>query len=70
MNENIFSTRLKELRKEKQTSQSKLAKILDFSQVYICRWEKGTRTPNIYDLVKIAKFFDVSTDYLLGLSDF
>ena len=66
---NIVSKRLKELRLEKQLSQSKLAKILICSQTIISQWENGTRTPTIYEIVAIADYFGVTTDYLLGRED-
>ncbi len=69
MSKFIFSSRLKELREYKGISQTKLGEILGFSQAYISKWEKGLGSPNIEDLVKIATFFNVSTDYLLGLTD-
>ncbi len=60
---------MKDLRLERELSQRGLAKILKISSTSIHRWEKGTRLPNIEELVMLAKFFDVSADYLLGLSD-
>lgn len=61
--------RLKELRKEKDLSQSKLAEIFNISQQAVSHYEKGLRDMD-YKLIKdMSNFFDVSTDYLLGLSD-
>ena len=62
-----FKDRLKELRIEKELSQSKLAEKLGVDFRTISNWENGVRKPDIDTLVKIARFFDVSTDYLLGL---
>ena len=64
-----FAERLKDLRLERELSQRGLAKLLNISHMAIQRWEKETRIPNIEELVLLAKFFDVTTDYLLGLSD-
>lgn len=58
--------RLLQLRKERGMSQVALAKILGCSQNMISQWENGTRDPNTQTLIKIAEFFGVSTDYLLG----
>lgn len=66
----VFSERLKELREEKELSKQQLAKAIGVSDVAISRWENNLRVPNIINLVSIAKFFDVSADYLIGLSDF
>lgn len=65
----IFEERLKELRLEKDLSQRGLAQLTGFSHTAIRRWEEGVQIPNIEVLVVFAKFFDVSADYLLGLSD-
>jgi len=65
----IFAKRLKELRKEKNLSHTQLAKKLDVSNAAISRWENQLRVPNIIELKKIAEFFGVSADYLIGLQD-
>ena len=65
----IFNERLKELRIEKKLSQTQLAKHLKVSQRSISSWETGFREPDFKTLNSIAQFFDVSTDYLLGLED-
>ena len=65
----IFSERLKELRQENNISLKALSKALGVSDIAISRWENGLRTPNIEYLLAIAKFFGVSSDYLIGLED-
>jgi len=65
--ENKFKDILKELRIEKGLTQASLAKQIGLSQTGIARWENGDRTPNIYCLVTLAKFFGVTTDFLLGI---
>ena len=67
---NKFPERLKKLREEKGLSQSELAKAIDCSQVAISRWERGLQIPNIDTAIIFAKYFGVSTDYLLGLEDY
>ena len=66
---NKFSEKLKELRKDKDLSQKKLANDLNVDQRSISNWEKGIREPDFNTLIRIAKYFDVKTDYLLGLED-
>ncbi len=61
--------RLKELRKSKQISQLKLALDLNTTQNTISRYETGEREPGISELIKIAKYFNVSVDYLLEITD-
>lgn len=63
----LFRERLKELRVERKLSQADLAKELNVSQRSISSWETGFRQPDFETLERIAKFFDVTTDYLLGL---
>lgn len=65
----IFCERLKELRIEKNLSTTKLADAIGVSDAEISRWENGLRTPIIDNLLALAKFFDVSSDYLLGLEN-
>ena len=64
-----FPQTLKELRLERQLTQSELADLLIVNQRTISSWETGIREPDYEMLVKIAKFFDVTTDYLLGVED-
>ena len=66
---NKFAERLKELREEKELSQVELAKAINISAACINRWEKNLRTPNADSIIALAKFFGVTTDYLLGLKD-
>lgn len=60
------STRIKELRLEKKMSQQELAKEIGVSQKAIDYWERGVNEPKASYIVRLAEFFDVSTDYLLG----
>lgn len=62
-----FQERLKELRNEKELSQQELAKELKVSQRSISSWETGFRQPDYETLRLIAEYFDVTTDYLLGI---
>ena len=64
-----YLTRLKSLRCEKQLSQKQLADELKTTNSSICDWETGRAEPNIETLINIAKLFEVSVDYLLGLED-
>ena len=65
----IFSERLKELRLEKELSAVELGKELNVRDSTIIRWENEKISPTIENLYNIAKFFNVSADYLLGLED-
>ena len=61
--------RIKELRTEKGITQADLAKILKISDRAVGYYENGDREPDYSTLLKIATYFDVSIDYLLGVSD-
>ena len=64
-----FGERLKELRLAVEKSQLELANVLGITVKSIQRYEKGYR-PDTYTLAKIATYFNVSTDYLLGLKGY
>ena len=59
---------LKRLREEKNMTQAELGKALEISPSAIGMYEQGRRTPDIPTLKKIASYFNVSLDYLLGNS--
>jgi len=61
--------RLKELRKKKGISQLRLATELNTTQNTISRYETGEREPGIDELIKIADYFNVSVDYLVGRTE-
>ncbi|MCI6444566.1 MAG: helix-turn-helix domain-containing protein [Clostridia bacterium] len=66
----IFAERLKELRLEKSISRSKLADELFVSERLVCYWENGERECSFEMLIKIADFFGVTIDYILGRTDY
>ena len=65
-----FSVRLKELRIEKSLSQEQLAKSVGLSHTAIGLWELNKRIPNLNAVIVLAKFFNVSLDYLAGLTEY
>lgn len=65
----IFSQRLRELRLDKGLSMKQLAKELNTTDAAISNWENGINEPKISYLISMSKFFNVSTDYILGLED-
>lgn len=64
-----FGERLKELRIERKVSQMELAKITGVSQSAIAKWELGRSDPGATALIKLAKYFGESVDYLLGVEN-
>ena len=65
----LFAFRVKRLRKQKNLNQKELGEALGLTQTTISGIESGARTTTIEKLILLAKFFNVSTDYLLGLKD-
>ena len=61
---------LKELRTEKGISQQELAKQIGVSQKAIDYWERSVNEPKASYIVKLADFFEISADYLLGRKNF
>ena len=64
-----FSERLKVLREEKGLSYQKLGEILGVSGVSLGYYERGERVPDIHTLQNVCSFFNVTSDYMIGLSD-
>ena len=64
----IFAQRLKQLRKEHKKTQKEVAQYLEVGLRAYQFYESATNYPNIPGLIKLADFFDVTTDYLLGRS--
>lgn len=67
--ENSLGRRIKLLREEKELSQLELAKILNISNSALSQYEAGNRVPSDEIKKKIAEYFNVSLDYLMGTSD-
>lgn len=65
----MIGKRLRLLRVEKELTQEELGKILGVGKTTISQYESETRKPDADMLRRIAEFFDVSVDYLLGLTD-
>lgn len=70
MNTNKFYERLSSLRAEFNVTRAQLASELNVSVRLISYWENGKRECDFDMLLRIASFFSVSTDYLLGKDDY
>lgn len=64
-----FSKRLQMLRLDKEMSQKELAKNLNLAKTTISSYETEKASPSLSVLISIAGYFNVSTDYLLGITD-
>lgn len=65
----IFATRIKELRIERGLGVRELAALMGISHTAISLYENLKRTPDIIMCKKFAAFFNVSGDYLIGITD-
>lgn len=65
----MFAYKLKELRQAKKITQNQLAKELNVSQQTIGSWEVSRAEPNTEMINRLADYFNVTTDYLLGRND-
>lgn len=64
-----MKSRIKELRKKRGLMQQRLASELGITQQMLSRYERDVTLIKVDVLKKIAKYFNVTTDYLLGISD-
>lgn len=64
-----FKNILRELREEKCLTQAQLAGHLNFSLSIVNKWENGKKNPSVDAIKILAKFFNVTTDYLLGMDN-
>lgn len=64
-----FGNKLKSLRKSKHLSQEKLAQRLGITKSMVSAYETSMRMPSYEVLIRIARFFNVSIDYLLGAKE-
>lgn len=65
----MLDERIRELRTAKRVSQVELAQRLGITKQCVSNWENNNIQPSLEMLVKLADFFHVSTDYLLGLDN-
>lgn len=65
-----FSKQLKTLRTERNISQQKLSTALGYSYTAVANYESGRNEPSFDTLIHIAAYFNVTADYLLGISEF
>lgn len=65
---NIYIKRIKDLREDNDITQKELAEYLNITQQQYSLYEKGIRTIPVDLVIKLAQYYCVTTDYLLGLS--
>lgn len=65
----MYLRRLRDLREDHDLTQKQIADILGIQQTVYSRYERGAQTIPLQHLITLAKYYNVSTDYLLGLKD-
>ncbi len=63
-----YIVRMRNLREDNDLTQQEIATMLGTSQTMYARYERGANEMPIRHLIKLARYYDVSTDYLLGLT--
>lgn len=61
--------KIRDIREDKDLTQKQISKLLNCTQQTYSRYETGEITIDIYNLIKLAEFYNTSTDYLLGLTN-
>ena len=64
----MLSNKVKKLREDKGLTQAELARRLNITRSSVNAWELGLSYPSIPLLIELAKFFNVSVDFLLGVN--
>ncbi|MGN0523807.1 MAG: helix-turn-helix domain-containing protein [Eubacterium sp.] len=64
-----FGQRIRNLREDRDLTQRELGEQVNMTQRKISYIERGKYEPSIDDIVSLCKFFNVSSDYLLGIND-
>lgn len=64
-----YYTRLRDLREDKDLTHEQLVKILKMHKTTYTNYEQGKREPPFDFIIKIAKFYNVSIDYIAGFTD-
>lgn len=64
-----YIKRMRDLREDSDRTQQEIAEVLGTSQTMYARYERGANELPIRHLIKLCKYYSVSTDYFLGLTD-
>lgn len=61
--------KIRDIREDKDLTQKQISQLLNCTQQTYSRYETGEITIDIFNLIKLAEFYNTSTDYLLGITD-
>lgn len=65
----VFADRLNQIMNENKCSAYKLSKAIKVNNQTVINWQNGTNEPKAQQIADIARYFDCTSDYLLGLSE-
>lgn len=65
----IYIKRIRDLREDNDKTQQEIADVLGTSQTMYARYERGANELPLHHLITLCKYYNVSSDYILGLSD-
>lgn len=65
----FYYKRMRDLREDNDLTQKDIAKILETTQQVYSEYEQGVREIPLFKMIKLAKFYNVSLDYITGFSD-
>ncbi len=68
-NYSYYTRRIRDIREDNDLTQQQIAEILGTSQTMYARYERGANELPVRHLIRLAEFYHVSTDYLLGLTN-
>lgn len=66
---NKYIKRIRDLREDADLTQSQIAEYLGTSQTMYARYERGANEIPIRHIIKLCKYYDVSADYILGITE-
>ena len=67
--ENMYIRRIRDIREDHDLSQTDIAEILGTSQTMYSRYERGASERPIRHLIRLARYYKITSDYILGLND-
>ena len=65
----MYFQRIKDLRIDSEKSQDEIAEYLDISRTVYGRYERGVREIPVWAVIKLARYYHTTTDYILGLNN-
>ena len=64
-----YYERLKDIREDKDLTQADIAQLLGTTRQQVSKWETGMQMMGVDKYIRLAKYYNISVDYLLGLID-